>query len=278
MRGFIMGDSKMKHSARLTVFLLLLMVISSACATTGINMRQINLISSEEEVNLGKNLAVEVEKEQKVLDNPALTSYVNRVGQKVAAQSDRRDISYSFKIIDNDKEVNAFALPGGPVYINSALLKSAENEAELAGVLGHEIAHVAARHSTEQLTKQYGLTLLTQIVLGENPGATAEIAGNMLGSLGMLKFSRNDEIEADRLGVRYMFQAGYSPNAMLRFQEKLGELQKQSSSRVANLLSTHPLSQQRIDAVKQEIAKLPPGRQVEYFTEEYRAIVERELK
>lgn len=268
----------MKHPTRLIVYLLPLLVVWSACTTTGINARQLNLISTEEEIKLGKNLAVEVEKEQKVLDNPALASYVEKVGRKVAAQSDRPDVPYTFKIIDNNKDINAFALPGGPVYINSALLKSAENEAELASVLGHEIAHITARHSTEQLTKQYGLALVTQIVLGENPGATAEVAANVLGSLGMLKFSRNDEIESDRLGLRYMFRAGYSPDAMVRFLGKLGQLQKERSSLVTNLLSTHPMSQQRIDAVKQEIAKLPPGRKVQYFTEEYKAVVERELK
>lgn len=268
----------MRRSIRLIAFLISVLLIAPACATTGINRGQLNIVSTEDEIELGKNLAVEVEKEQTVLNNPALTQYVNEIGQRVAAQTDRPDVPYSFKVIDNDEEVNAFALPGGPIYVYTGLLKYADNEAELASVLGHEVAHVAARHSAEQLTKAYGFSLVAQIILGEEPGVTAAMARDIVGSLGMLKFSRDDEIEADRLGVRYMFQAGYNPNAMTSFQKKLGGLKAGSPSRVLNLLSTHPLSQDRVNAVRQEIATLPPGRKVEYYPERYKEVIGRELK
>lgn len=258
-------------------FVMPLLLVATSCATTGINAGQINLISTEEEVKLGENLAVEIEKEQPVLRNPAITRYVSEIGKSVAAQSERQDVPYSFKIIDNDDEVNAFALPGGPIYVYTGLLKYAENEAELASVLGHEVAHIAARHSTEQLTKTYGFYMVAQIVLGEDPGAIAEIARDIVGSLGMLKFSRGDEIEADRLGVHYMFQAGYSPNAMTSFQRKLGKLGSGSTSRAMNMLNTHPLSQDRVMAIKEEIAKLPPGIPVQYHAERYKGIVGRHL-
>ncbi len=268
----------MRRSVKLIALLVPVLLIASACETTGINRGQINIVSTNDEIELGKNLAVEVEKEQTVLNNPALTQYVNEIGQAVAAQSDRPDVPYSFKVIDNDEEVNAFALPGGPIYVYTGLLKYADNEAELASVLGHEVAHVAARHSAEQLTKAYGFSLVAQIILGEDPGATAQMARDIVGSLGMLKFSRDDEIEADRLGVRYMFRAGYNPNAMTSFQKKLGELTSSSPSRVLNLLSTHPMSQDRIEAVRAEIATLPPGKKVEYYPERYKEVIGRELR
>lgn len=254
-----------------------LLLLATSCATTGINAGQINLVSTEEEIKLGKKLAAEIEKEQPVLRNPALTRYVSEVGKRVAAQSERQNVPYSFKIIDNDEQVNAFALPGGPIYVYTGLLKYAGNEAELASVLGHEIGHVAARHSTEQLTKSYGFYAVAEMVLGNDPGTVAEIARDIIGSLGMLKFSRDDEIEADRLGVHYMFRAGYSPNAMTSFQKKLGELSSNNSSRVLNILSTHPPSQDRVNAIRGEIAKLPPGRPVKYYSERYKRIISRHL-
>jgi predicted Zn-dependent protease len=268
----------MRNSIKLVVLLMPLLLTVSGCETLGVDLGQINLVSTEEEVRLGKNLAVEVEKEQPVLDNPALTRYVNEVGMNVARWSDRRDVPYSFKVIDNDESVNAFALPGGPIYVYTGLLKYAENEAELAGVLGHEVAHIAARHSTEQLTKAFGYSLLADIVLGKDPGAAAGMARDIIGSLGMLKFSRSDEIESDRLGVRYLYQAGYSPHAMTSFLQKLGKLQSENPSRVLNLLSTHPLSDDRMNAVRGEIATLPPGKKVGYYTERYTEIIGRELK
>ncbi len=254
-----------------------LRLVAVSCATTGINVGQINIISTEEEIRLGKSLAVEIEKEQPVLNNPALTRYVSEVGRSVAARSERQDVPYSFKIIDNDDQVNAFALPGGPIYVYTGLLKHADNEAELASVLGHEVAHIAARHSTEQLTKSYGFYVVAQIVLGDDPIAVAEIARDIIGSLGMLKFSRDDEIEADRLGVHYIFRAGYSPNAMTSFQQKLGRLSSDNPSRTLNMLSTHPLSQDRVNAIREETAKLPPGRPVKYYSERYKSIVNRHL-
>ena len=272
------GDMEMRNSARIAGLVLPMLRTATSCATTGINAGQLNLISTEEEIRLGKKLAVEIEKKQPVLDKPGLTRYVSEVGQRVAARSERRDVAFSFKIIDNDDEINAFALPGGPIYVYTGLLRYAENEAELASVLGHEIAHVVARHSTEQLTKQYGFSVLSQIVLGEEPGATAKMASDIIGSLGMLKFSRNDEIEADRLGVHYMFGAGYSPNAMTSFQKKLGKLQSENPSRALNLLSTHPLSQDRMEAIREEVSRLPPGKPVYYYSERYKRIVGRALR
>lgn len=269
---------KTKNTVVFVALVALTLLTAASCATTGINRGQINLISTQQEIKLGKNLAAEVDNQEPIVLNNAVATYVNELGQRIAAQTGRQDIPFSFKVIDNDEEINAFALPGGPIYVYTGLLKYAENEAELASVLGHEIGHVTARHSTEQLTKQYGIQLLGQIVLGEEPGAATQLASNIASSLTMLKFSRDDEIEADRLGVHYMFLAGYNPNAMVNFQRKLGELAGQNSSKVLNLLSTHPVSQARIDAIRQEIATLPPGREVHYYTERYNDVMGRALK
>jgi len=205
-----------------------------------------------------------------------LEQYVSEVGQRVARQAQTPQIAYTFKVVKSD-EVNAFSLPGGPVYVNTALLKFASNEAELAAVLAHEVAHVAARHATEQLTRTYGLQLVTEVLLGQNPNAAAQLAGDVAGSLGLLKFSRNDEIEADRLGTEYLFRAGYNPTAMITLHEKLARLQKTNPGVVSNLFSTHPVSQSRIDAIAAEIGTFPPGAGVGYYPERYHEIVRREL-
>ncbi|GAB4355286.1 MAG: M48 family metallopeptidase [Candidatus Abyssubacteria bacterium] len=268
-------EMKMNRSLKLAAVLPLLLFVISGCATLG--GQPLTIISPQEEIRLGQELSAEIEKQEPVLNNPALNQYITEVGNRVAAQTQRPDIPYTFKIIDKD-EVNAFALPGGPVYVYAGLLKYADNEAELASVLGHEVAHIVARHSAQQMTREFGYSLLASILLGQDAGAAATVAADVAGSLGMLKFSRNDEIEADRLGLHYMFNAGYHPNAMVDFLTKLGELQSSNPSRVLNLLSTHPLSQARVNTVSREIATLPPGKPVDFYTERYQRIVGSALK
>jgi predicted Zn-dependent protease len=269
---------KRRNPSFLFALIALTLLTATSCATTGINRGQINLFSPQEEVKLGKKLATEIDKTEPVVRSGPLAKYVSELGKHIAEQTNRPEIPFTFKVIDNDDEINAFALPGGPVYVYTGLLKHAENEAELASVLGHEVGHITARHSSEQLTKTYGIQLLGQIVLGDDPGLAAGLATNIASSLSMLKFSRDDEIESDRLGVHYMFRAGYNPNAMTSFQRKLGELEGSDPSKVMNLLSTHPLSQARIDAITKEIATLPPGRELQYHTERYNRIVGRALR
>jgi len=165
------------------------LLLALSCATTG--GPGFSLVSQQEEIRLGQELSQEIEQEQPVLNDPALQNYISDIGHRLARQSERPDLPYTFKIIKSD-EVNAFALPGGPVYVNTGLLMHAENEAELASVIGHEIAHVAAGHSAQQLTTAVGVQMLSDIVLGKNPAATTALATNIITSLGMLKFSRNE--------------------------------------------------------------------------------------
>src|SRR5712671_6051362 len=170
---------------------------------------------TEAEVREGRMLAAEVDKEAKFIDDPIITEYVNRVGQNIVLHSDAK-IPFTIKVIDSD-EVNAFALPGGFFYVNKGLILAADNEAELAGVMAHEISHVIARHGVENRTKgnlmQYGARA-GMILLGPIPRMVLQNTAGLIEAMAFLKFSRGAEEEADRLGMQYMWAAGYDPNAM----------------------------------------------------------------
>jgi predicted Zn-dependent protease len=228
----------------------------TGCATTGVNRGDFNLISSAQEVQMGDSLAVEVESKYPLLRNETVGAYVNEVGQRIVSICGRRDIAYHFKVVSDRKQVNAFALPGGHVYVYEGLLLEASNEAELAAVLAHEVGHVVARHSTEQLSKQYGYGLLVSLILGKQPGRWSEIAANLFGTAGLLKFSRDDEYEADNLAVVYTNAAGYTPTAVAVFLGKLESLQGREPGKLETLLMTHPPTSERVGRTKAEIAAL----------------------
>jgi predicted Zn-dependent protease len=197
--------------------------------------------STEKEVRLGRELAAEVDRQAKFIDDPVITEYVNRVGQNIVLHSDAR-IPFTIKVIDSD-EVNAFALPGGFFYVNKGLLLVADNEAEVAGVMAHEIGHVAARHALENQTKGTILEYLamgTSIFLGGIPGMIYQNTAG-LGLLGIfMKFSRSAEEEADKLGVQYMYAAGYDPGAMATMFEKLEAKNKKKPGLIARAFASHP--------------------------------------
>ena len=197
--------------------------------------------STEKEVRLGRELSAEVDRQAKFIDDPIITEYVNRVGQNIVLHSDAK-VPFTIKVIDSD-EVNAFALPGGFFYVNKGLLLAADNEAELAGVMAHEIAHVAARHAVENQTKASLLEYLAiggSIFLGGIPGMIYQNTAG-LGLLGVfMKFSRGAEEEADKLGVQYLYAAGYDPGAMATMFEKLEAKNKKKPGFIARAFSTHP--------------------------------------
>src|SRR5882757_9656318 len=182
----------------------------------------VNLFSLEREISLGKGLAQEVERSSKLIDDPIVTEYVNRVGQNLVRNSDAK-VPFTIKVIDSD-EVNAFALPGGFFYVNKGLILAADNEAELAGVMAHEIAHVTARHAMENEAKMRAMDygMLAGIILGGGIiGNVLYNGGGMIEAMAFLKFSRGAEEEADKLGIQYMWAAGYDPGAMATMFEKL---------------------------------------------------------
>jgi len=228
----------------------------AGCATTGVNIGDFNLVSSPQEVQMGDSLSLEVESKYPMLKNETVGAYVNEVGQRIVSVCDRRDIPYYFKVVADKKQVNAFALPGGHIYVYEGLLLEASNEAQLAAVLAHEVGHVVARHATKQLTKQYGYSLLVSLILGNQPGRWSGLAADLFGTAGLLKFSRNDEYEADKLAVVYTNAAGYAPGAVADFLGKLEAMEGREPGRLETLLMTHPPTSERIGKVKAETATL----------------------
>ena len=223
----------------------------------------INFYSIEKEIALGKQLAAEVERNAKIVDDPVIAEYINRVGQNLVRNSDAR-VPFTIKVIDSD-EINAFALPGGYFYVNSGLVKLAGGEAELAGVMAHEIAHVAARHGTKQATKGQitNLATIPLIFLGGWTAYGIRQAAGLAVPLTFLKFSRNFEREADFLGVQYLYKTGYDPASMIQFFERLKAQKKKktSKSRIAKVFKTHPLTEDRIKRIQKVIDELLPDRQ-----------------
>lgn len=229
--------------------------------------------SKEKEMAIGRQLAMEVEQQAKLVEDPMITEYVNRVGQNVVLHSDAK-VPFTIKVIDTD-EVNAFALPGGFFFVNKGLILAADNEAELAGVMAHEIAHVAARHAMENQGKgtlmNYGM--LAGIIFGGPIASTVlQNAGGILGGLAMLKFSRGAEEEADSLGVQYLYASGYDPTAMSTMFEKLASKNKKKPGTVAKLFSSHPQSLERRDSSLSLVARFAEREEYVISTSEFQRV------
>jgi predicted Zn-dependent protease len=240
----------------------------SGCATTPqTRPAGIVLIPESVEVAIGRDVTRQVETEFKVLADPELSKYVDSVGQRLVKVSDRQDIEYHFKILDN-KMVNAFACPGGFIYCTTGILKRMDNEAELAGVLGHEIGHVAARHGAKQLQASLGYNILASILL---KGTSKDIqkVTNTATSLLFLGYGRTYEFQADWLGTQYAYDAGYDPRGMRDFLVKLKGLEKREPWAIEILLSSHPPTSERIKRVEQQIKGFPSLEEREMYLERY---------
>src|ERR1041384_6716602 len=234
---------------------------------------------TEKEVKMGRMLAAQVDKEAKFIDDPIITEYVNRVGQNIVLHSDAK-VPFTIKVIDSD-EVNAFALPGGFFYVNKGLILAADNEAELAGVRAHEIAHVAARHAVENQTKASLLeyaALGGSIFLGGIPGMIYQNTAG-IGLLGIfMKFSRAAEEEADRLGVQYMYAAGYDPGAMATMFEKLEAKNKKKPGFISRAFATHPAPPDRRASALALAARFPEHEEYVISSSEFQRVKNRLLR
>src|SRR2546425_406778 len=223
----------------------------------------INFYSLEREMALGKGLAQEVERSSKLIDDPVVSEYVNRVGQNLVRNSDAK-VPFTIKVIDSDV-VNAFALPGGFFYVNSGLVLRANEESELAGVMAHEISHVTARHGTKQATKGELIQLASIPAMIFIPYSLAGYGiyqgMNLAIPLTFLKFSRDAEREADFLGLQYMYKAGYDPNSYITFFERIQADEKRHPGSIPKVFSTHPPTPERIENTQKEIARILPARQ-----------------
>lgn len=216
----------------------------------------INFYSLEKEIAMGRQLAEEVRKQGKMLDDPILGEYINRLGQNLVRNSDAT-VPFTFQIVEGE-QLNAFAFPGGFIFVNTGLIEAAESEAELAGAMAHEIAHVAARHMTREMTRQQILNYgtLPLIFLGGWTGYAVRQGVGAGIPLGFLSFSRGDETEADMLGLQYMYKAGYDPTASIDLFERMLSLQKRKPGAIAKVFSTHPMTEDRLARTQKLISEI----------------------
>ncbi|MBE2255064.1 MAG: M48 family metalloprotease [Ignavibacteria bacterium] len=225
-----------------------------------------NIFSESDDVSIGRDIDKQIKNDPRqfplLQGRPEVNNYVSNLGKTILNSSPliqyKKVFPYEFQVI-NDTIVNAFCTPGGFIYIYTGLIKFLDNEAALAGVIGHEIAHAERRHMTQRLTAYYGINSVLGLILGNNPGIGAQIAANLFVGLGFLANSRSDEIEADNYSIRYLTSTGWYPGAIVFFFDKIREKQKRDGTTpggLERLLSTHPLPQDRIDNVKQQLTKL----------------------
>jgi hypothetical protein len=219
-----------------------------------------NWYSIESEVRLGKQLSQQVEASVKLVQDPVVNEYINRVGQNLVRNSDAK-VPFTIKVIDAE-EINAFALPGGFFYVNSGLIMAADEEAEIAGVMAHEIAHVAARHAMRQQTRGNiaNIASIPLIFMGGGIGIAARSAASLALPMSFLSFSRGFEAEADYLGLQYMYKAGYDPQSFISFFEKIQAKEKKKPGTLAKAFSTHPQTPDRIEKSQEEIQHVLPAR------------------
>lgn len=243
--------------------------VSSGCATgpggKATDVAADVLLPPKQEEKLGNQMRQDVLKEVEVLDNPRIQQYVDELGRKAVRSAGRyreipQGIDFSFTVIDEPETINAFAMPGGEIFVYTGLLKAVDSESELMAVLAHEVAHVTERHVAERLVAAYGLNALAGAALGNNPGLVSELVANVAAQGYLLKHSRSQESEADRTGIKYMSKAGYDPKGMISFFQ---EMQQQGGPRPPEFLSSHPLPETRVREARKIISNLrSPGTQV----------------
>jgi predicted Zn-dependent protease len=235
-----------------------------------------NWFSTDTEMKMGRTYATQIEKSTKFITDPVVTEYVNRIGQNIVMNSDCK-VPFTIRVIDSD-EINAFALPGGFFFVNSGLILNADEEAELAGVMAHEIAHVCAHHAVREETRQHYAQFgaIPLIFIGGWAGYGAYEAASIVVPVTFISFSREFEEQADYLGVQYMYRAGYDPQAYITFFEKIHALEKHKPNVVAKVFSDHPQTPERILHSQEEIARILPARdQYMVTTSEFDDVKER---
>lgn len=244
------------------LMLFVLMGMMTVGCGAGINKGDVSLISIEEEWTLGNQLAGDIAQQMTILNDPVIDNYITKLGTTILRQAKGdtpiADRPWTFHVID-DPTINAFNIPGGHVYFHSQLILEAKDFSEVMGVMGHEVAHGLARHGVENLTKQYGLSMVVGLVLGNDPATYQEILASVLAGGAIMKFSRGAESEADRLGVGYMHGAGVDPEGLIDFFQVLIDLRGRQPSSIEQFFSSHPLTEDRIANVRAMIQNLPPA-------------------
>ncbi|MFH1743345.1 MAG: M48 family metallopeptidase [bacterium] len=232
------------------------MAMVLSCAEMG-GIGQFNLISETEEGRLGQELSQEISQQGEILNDAVVGEYISGIGKRLVAVSQRPDYPYQFYVIKKD-EVNAFAIPGGHMYVQTGLILEAEREAEVAAVMGHELGHAERRHTTQQMSRAYGVSLLTSVLLGDNPSQTQQIVSGLLGNATIMKYSRDAEREADWTAVHLLYRAGYDPTALAEFFKKLKAEEETKPGALEALFLSHPMTDERIANVEKEVSLLAP--------------------
>lgn len=256
------------------VVVLALGLFVAACGS-GPNRGDLNLFSVDEEWDLGRQLRAEVVQQAVVVDDPLVDGLVDEIGMDMVDQTVVADREWTFTVIE-DPTVNAFAVPGGHVFVHTGLLQAVANEAELAGVLAHEVAHIEARHSTEMLTRVYGIDFVLGL-LGDEQGNIERIAEELATDGAVAKFSRDAEREADTLGVAHLAGAGYPPEGIAGFFEVLLEQRERQPTALDQFFASHPLTEERLERVRDLAASLAPVPPLEVVDGSRLAEVQRRL-
>lgn len=246
--------SKMLKKAGIIALVIFALVPLNGCATEynlATGREETTFIGTDKEINIGEAIARELENEVKLVTDIDVNERISRIFKKIVAVCDRRELVYSVKIIDDDK-VNAVSLPGGSVYVYKGLIDNAANDDQLAGIIGHEVGHITARHSIKKMESLYGFTFLKLLAVTSGSGPVAQGLDLAFASI-FTAYSMEDEFLADKLGIKYAKAAGYDPSQMAAFLKKLGEIQAKESSKEYSYWRTHPYIPQRISAVNQEV-------------------------
>ncbi len=267
--------SKLASSCIAAAVLALMLTFHTGCSSPLIRtLSDVNIFTDAEELQFGKAYVAQHEKEVKLYTDPVVTNYINALGQSLVRHSKRSNIRYTFNVVDK-KGVNAYAVPGGFIYIHLDLIRMAKTESELAFVLGHEIGHIVGRHSMKRLTKIYGFEIIKQIILDEESSEAKKIIVDILAAGLLFRYSRDNERESDFYGVQNVYNAGISPEGAIEFFETLQNLQKREPSTLEKLISTHPVHSERITNVQSHIKNLPPKSGLRSDSSDFRKVKRR---
>jgi len=259
---------------RLAALLLAAVLPAAGCAALAVEQGGFNLISLDEEWSMRDDMMAQVEQEYALVSDPQAQAFLDRVGRRLVAQSKLAGREWTFGIVDDDN-VNAFNLPGGLVYVNRGLITRAATLDQFTAVLGHEIAHGTARHGTQLMTRAMGIEILSGVLLGDDPSRRRAVLKDVVGSGVLSNYGRDAEREADRIGIRYSYAAGYDPQGAVRMFEMLLSLRQGQPSKVGQWFSSHPLTEERIANAREIVAGLPPSAAPVRDTPEYQAFRER---
>ncbi|MCG9126729.1 M48 family metalloprotease [Candidatus Poribacteria bacterium] len=234
----------------------------------------VNMFSDEEELKLGLNFHSFYIQDQKIYNDPIVENYINTLGQTLVRYSNRRNIRYTFTVIDTNI-VNAYAAPGGYIYINIGLIRKANTESQLASVIGHEIGHVVGRHGMKQMTQRYGVDYLKETILGKDTAKVSNEIYKIATDLLLLRYSREHERYADSIGVQILYDAGINPQGAVQFWEIMQGMGKREYTTVEKMLSTHPIHSERIEYISSQINTLPKKQGLRSNSTEFQRVKQR---